>query len=146
MQKDERDLLEVLKFELNFLEKGGYGRSPRDRSRLPMIFRDSPACMNYDSKDNPSPCEGCILVQLVPPEQRSGNAPCYRIRLNAAGETLESLYRYGEDRDIEETYGRWLRNVRSNLENLTSGAARETVCPIGPSIHASCDGQHCNRK
>ena len=29
MQKDERDLLDVLKFELDFLEKGGYGRSPR---------------------------------------------------------------------------------------------------------------------
>ena len=29
MQKDERDLLEVLKFELEFLEQGGYGRSPR---------------------------------------------------------------------------------------------------------------------
>jgi hypothetical protein len=29
MQKDERDLLEVLKFELQFLEDGGYGRSPR---------------------------------------------------------------------------------------------------------------------
>ena len=29
MQKDERDLLEVLKFELEFLEDGGYGRSPR---------------------------------------------------------------------------------------------------------------------
>jgi len=27
MQKDERDLLEVLKFELNFVEKGGYGLS-----------------------------------------------------------------------------------------------------------------------
>ena len=30
MQKDERDLLDVLKFELNFLEKGGYGRSSRE--------------------------------------------------------------------------------------------------------------------
>ena len=29
MQKDERDLLEVLKFELGFLEQGCYGRSPR---------------------------------------------------------------------------------------------------------------------
>ena len=29
MPKDERDLLEVLRFELDFLEQGGYGRSPR---------------------------------------------------------------------------------------------------------------------
>jgi hypothetical protein len=30
MQNDQRDLLDVLKFELNFLEKGGYGSSPRE--------------------------------------------------------------------------------------------------------------------
>jgi hypothetical protein len=29
MGKDERDLLDVLRFELAFLDKGGYGRSPR---------------------------------------------------------------------------------------------------------------------
>ena len=29
MQKDERELLEILKFEFQFLKHGGYGRSPR---------------------------------------------------------------------------------------------------------------------
>lgn len=29
MAKDDRDILNALKFELQFLEKGGYGRSPR---------------------------------------------------------------------------------------------------------------------
>ena len=29
MSSDKRDILEVLKFELNFLEQGGYGRSVR---------------------------------------------------------------------------------------------------------------------
>ncbi len=52
MDKDERDLLDVLKFELAFLEKGGYGRSPRESWRQPLIFEDSPSCMNYDSKDH----------------------------------------------------------------------------------------------
>ena len=28
MANDDRDILDVLKFELQFLEKGGYGRSP----------------------------------------------------------------------------------------------------------------------
>jgi len=41
MQKDERDLLEVLKFELTFLEQGGYGRSPRTPWRPQYIFEDS---------------------------------------------------------------------------------------------------------
>ena len=38
MHKDERDLLDVLKFELAFLEKGGYGRSPREPWRPRYIF------------------------------------------------------------------------------------------------------------
>ena len=31
MSTDTRDVLEVLKFELDFLEQGGYGRSVRTR-------------------------------------------------------------------------------------------------------------------
>jgi len=61
MQKDERDLLEVLKFELQFLEDGGYGRSPRTPWRPQYIFEDSLTCMNYDSKENPGPCGDCVL-------------------------------------------------------------------------------------
>ena len=41
MQKDERDLLDVLKFELQFLEDGGYGRSARTPWRPQYIFEDS---------------------------------------------------------------------------------------------------------
>ncbi len=52
MAKDDRNILEVLKFELQFLEKGGYGRSPRSPWKPQLIFEDSPSCMNYDSKDN----------------------------------------------------------------------------------------------
>ena len=63
MHRDERDLLEVLKFELNFFEKGGYGRSPREPWRPLLIFEDSPTCMNYDAKDNPEPCEACVLMR-----------------------------------------------------------------------------------
>ena len=90
MQKDERDLLDVLKFELNFLEKGGYGRSSREPWRPVFIFEDSPTCMNYDCKDDPAPCNDCVLMQLVPPELRAGKTPCRHIQLNASGETLDS--------------------------------------------------------
>src|SRR2546430_5322020 len=59
MQKDERDLLEVLKFELKFLEDGRYGHWPRAPWRPQYIFEDSLTCMNYDSKENPGPCSDC---------------------------------------------------------------------------------------
>jgi hypothetical protein len=108
MQKDERNLLDVLKFELTFLEKGGYGRSPREPWRPELIFEDSPTCMNYDCKNDPAPCSDCVLMQLVPPEIRSGKIPCRQIPLNTGKETLESLYRWDDQHDIEETLRNWL--------------------------------------
>jgi len=153
IEKDERDLLDVLRAELEFLEKGGYGRSPREPWVRPMIFQDSPACMNYDSKDNPGPCEECVLMQLVPSEQRAGNIPCHKIPLNTAGDTLESLYRYAEDRDVEEIYGKWLREVIERVEQLTRGpsptSAADPAAPVVPGIalhqnlHPKCANPAC---
>ena len=51
MPRDDRNLLEVLKFELEFLEQGGYGRLPREAWRARFVFEDSPTCMNFNSKD-----------------------------------------------------------------------------------------------
>ncbi len=44
MQKDERDLLEVLRFELQFLKDGGYGRSPKTPWGPQYIFEVSLTC------------------------------------------------------------------------------------------------------
>jgi hypothetical protein len=125
MQNDQRDLLDVLKFELNFLEKGGYGSSPREPWRPQFIFEDSPACMNYDCKENPAPCSDCVLMQLVPPELRLGKSPCRQIQLNASGETLDTLYRYAEQHEIEEIFGTWLRTTIRQLEDRKSAP---TIC------------------
>lgn len=124
MQKDERDLLEVLKFELQFLEDGGYGRSPRTPWRPQYIFEDSLTCMNYDSKENPVPCSDCVLMQLVPPGHRSEKIPCRHIPFNVSGETLDSLYRYSNQQETEGTVGAWLRATIQRLEEERA-AARE---------------------
>ena len=134
MHKDERDLLDVLKFELAFLEKGGYGRSPREPWRPRYIFEDSPSCMNYDCKDNPEPCSHCVLTQLVPPDLRNEKIPCRHIPLNALGENLDSLYRYDDQREIEETVENWLRATIAKLE-----AARRVAQSDGP--HAAARAQ-----
>ena len=116
MQKDERDPLEVLKFELKFLEDGGYGRSPSARWRPQLIFEDSPTCMNFNSSEEPHPCTDCVLIQLVPPEFRSGRIPCRHIPLDSSGETLDSLYRYGDQAEIEAVVRGWLRSTIQRLE------------------------------
>jgi hypothetical protein len=124
MHKDQRDLLDVLKFELNFLEKGGYGRSTREPWRPVLIFEDSPTCMNYDSKENPDPCDACVLMQLVPPEFREAKIPCRHISLNADGETLDTLYRYAEQYETEKVFGNWLRAAIAKLEEERRTAGR----------------------
>jgi hypothetical protein len=116
MQKDERDLLEVLKFELEFLEQGGYGRSPRTPWRPQYIFEDSLTCMNYHSKENPGPCSDCVLMHLVPPARRAEKIPCRHIPFNVSAETLDSLYPYSDQNKIEETVGNWLRATIRRLE------------------------------
>jgi hypothetical protein len=116
MAKDERDLLEVLKMELAFLEAGGYGRAPREPWRPQCVFEDSPTCMNYESKTNPESCGDCILTGLVPPDSRSAKFPCRLIPLTASGETLDSLYRYGDEYEIEETVRNWLHKTIARLE------------------------------
>jgi hypothetical protein len=54
MGKDDSYLLEVLRFELLFLQRGGYGRlrSQGVSRRAPLIFEDSPICMNYDARED----------------------------------------------------------------------------------------------
>jgi hypothetical protein len=61
MAQDDRDILEILKFELSFLEDGGYGRSPQAPWRAPAIFADSPICPNFCDPARPHPCESYLL-------------------------------------------------------------------------------------
>ncbi len=131
MPRDSRDLLEVLKSELNFLEKGGYGRSPRAPWKPQLIFEDSPSCMNFDSPDDRQPCNDCILMQLVPPEQRSEKIPCRHIPLTKAGDTVDFYYRWGTHQELEEALANWLRAAIQRVEAERSSAGpgpRGEVC------------------
>lgn len=115
MPKDDRNLLEVLKFELEFLEQGGYGRLPREAWRPRFVFEDSPTCMNFTSKDR-EPCEECLLMQFVPEGARTEQTPCIHIPLSPAGETIASLYSTGTQQELEEALGDWLRSTIRRLE------------------------------
>ena len=113
--KDDRSLLEVLKFELEFLEQGGYGRLPREAWRPRFVFEDSPTCMNFNSKDR-EPCDECLLMKFVPENARTEQAPCIHIPLSPAGETIASLYRTGTQQELEAALGGCLRATIRRLE------------------------------
>jgi hypothetical protein len=120
MAQDNRNPLEVLKFELQFLEAGGYGRSPRDPHRPPLIFEDSLSCINLGCKTERAPCSNCLLMMFVPPARRLEAIPCRHIPLNAAGETIDSFYRHRTQLDLEETLDAWLRTTIQQLEEGTA--------------------------
>jgi len=55
MATDDRDVLEVLNFELAFLEQGGYGRSVRTPWKPTSIFQDSISCLNFGEPERVHP-------------------------------------------------------------------------------------------
>ena len=116
MGNDDRDLLTVLKADLEFLEKGGYRHSPTAPWRPQFIFEDSPTCMNHGRRENPLPCRECILMNLVPADCRNEKIPCRHIPLNSEGYTIDTYYRLGTHEELEATLATWLRKTIRQLE------------------------------
>jgi hypothetical protein len=136
MPQDNRNLVETLKSELDFLNKGGYGRSPRTPWKPQLIFEDSPTCMNYDSKEDPRPCSECLLMQFVPAEFRGEKVPCRHIALNAEGQSIDSFYQYGTQSELEDSLRYWLEQTISRLEKQSS----ET--PVCTNRCGGCETKH----
>jgi hypothetical protein len=113
MPDDNRDLLEVLKGELAFAEKGGY-RKPSWRPQL--VFEDSPTCLNAGNRENRVPCTECVLIGMVPPERRDETVPCRFIPLKETGETVNYYYHSGTQEELEQALTEWLRKTIHRLE------------------------------
>ena len=47
VENQQKDLLDALKLELKFLERGGYEPSVREPRKELSTFLDSPSCLNY---------------------------------------------------------------------------------------------------
>lgn len=114
MANKKRDLLQVLRLELEFLKSGGYCKSSSWRPRF--MFEDSPTCLNYGQPEHTRPCSECVLMQLVPAEFREGKLPCRHIPLNEQHETIQSLYQSGTPEELEAAVSEWLMNMIQKLE------------------------------
>ena len=116
MARDERDLLELLKTELDFIEKGGYGRSVRTPWKETSPFRDSLTCVNYALPEKAHPCAECHLIDYVPTAKRAELVPCHFIPLTEEGETVEDLDLDGNQAKMEEALKDWMRRKIAELE------------------------------
>jgi hypothetical protein len=118
MEIEDRDILEVLRAELDFVEKGGYGRSVRTPWQPTSAFQDSPSCLCYPYHTHEN---GCVLMQLVPAEMRESEVPCHLIPITEKGETLSDLEARGDQQALEEAYKKWLRSSIERLERERAG-------------------------
>lgn len=116
MAKDDRDLIELLKTELDFVEKGGYGRSVRTPWRETSPFRDTLTCVNYALPEKAHPCSECHLIDFVPAEKRDELVPCHFIPLTEAGDTVEDLEAQGDQSKMEMVLKEWMRRKIQQLE------------------------------
>jgi hypothetical protein len=110
---NKQNLIQVLKAELEFLNRGGY-RKPSWRPQF--IFEDSPTCLNYGESRHQKPCSECVLMQFVPPERREAKVPCRYISLNTQGDTVGSLYRSATQEELESAVRTWLSQEIDKLE------------------------------
>jgi hypothetical protein len=109
MAKDGREILEVLQGELDFIEKGGYGRSVRTPWLPKSIFQDSLTCLNYGYPYRAHSCSECHLLDFVAPENCSQMVPCHYIPLDKAGDTIEELESEGNESKTQRLVKEWLR-------------------------------------
>lgn len=114
MAKDGRDILDLLKSELDFIEKGGYGRSVRTPWKATSPFRDSLTCVNYALPEKAHPCAECHLIDFVPMDKRGEELPCHAIPLNAAGDTVASFEL--NQAKLEESLKEWMRGKIREIE------------------------------
>ena len=116
MTTDERDILELLKDELDFIQKGGYGRSVRTPWQEKSTFQDSLTCINYADPSRAQPCNECHLLDFVSPEHRTAEVPCHFIPLNSDGDTIEDLERRDNQAKLKREVSQWLRATIKQIE------------------------------
>jgi len=123
MTKDDRDILEILKNELDFIEKGGYGRSVRTPWQPKSVLQDSLTCINYGDPSRVHPCNECPLIDYVTPEHQTETIPCHFIALNESGETIDALEVEDNEAKLERKLKEWLRNKIYEIEEKRNGHA-----------------------
>lgn len=114
MPINNSEIIEILRYELNFLEQGGYEHSASGDG-LPSPFRTGHSCLNYGDPVRRHACRECGLYQFVPEGARTDDVPCHGIELEP-GVTILSLLNQGDRKRLVELLEHWLRNTIAKLE------------------------------
>lgn len=115
--QDQRSVLETLKAELAFVERGGYRNKPRFPWRPSFVFEDSPTCLNFCAKQDWQPCKECLMLQFVPKSKAELTFPCRHIPLTPAGESVAHFYECGTQEELETALKSWLKQKIAELQD-----------------------------
>ena len=116
MPADQRDTLEVLRFELYILQQGAYREAVSRSGALRSYFQDSPTCLNFAESDSRRSCRACLLTQFIPGNFQNETAACRKIPLDANGNTIASLDRRYNRAAVERAVVGWLQETVAKLE------------------------------
>jgi hypothetical protein len=116
VSEDRQLLLDKLRVELAFIERGGYRNPVRGHWRPQFVFEDSAMCLNRDPTQKFVPCGECVLARFVPNEWARKRAPCRHIPLNEGSETIDALYRAGTQDELEAAVTDWLKKTVRKIE------------------------------
>jgi hypothetical protein len=117
------EILNLLKQELAFLERGGYGGAIPWRPVS--MFLDSPSCPNRLDVERSTPCSQCWLFQFVPERFHQEMEACHFIALNSDGESVHSMSRQYTTAEVEAALKGWLQNEIRRLEELETNPDRD---------------------
>lgn len=115
MSGDQRDPLEVLRFELYLFQQGAY-RGATGRGVPLSYFQDSPTCLNFGETDSRRSCRRCLLTQFVSGQYQNETAACRTIPLDQHGSTIASLERQYNRDTVEQAVLVWLQKTVARLE------------------------------
>jgi hypothetical protein len=116
VSKSRIGIVNLLKKELAFLERGGYGGTMPWRPVS--MFLDSPSCPNRLDVERKTPCSQCWLFQFVPETFRHEMEACHFIPLNKDGESVHSMSRQYTPAEVEAALKIWLESEIQHLQSL----------------------------
>lgn len=115
MTDSRREVLKLLREELAFVNRGGYGGK---QSWKPLtVFLDSPSCPNRLDVERRTSCPQCWLSLFVPDRLRQDLPSCHFIPLNDEGESVGTM-RDHTPGEVQAKVKGWLEAEIQHLEQL----------------------------
>jgi hypothetical protein len=116
MTRDNQELLEILRYELNFLEQGGY-RELAKSGACPSPFKNSLTCLNYGDPLRPHACHECSMFEFVPDDAKTEDVPCHFIPLDEQGRKIADLVKQRRPEQVESALKKWLEKTITRLQS-----------------------------